>query len=255
MFCYCSLIPVIRSFASLPRKLKMLLFKKFKLFSFITTLFNGFNVIQFKSNYCSEGMNRDGSSILCKKFTFTQENFKEFEENDNLFISNAKIVEFHECDVGRFSETLLRTFPEAKTLTIRKCQCDFSELGKISTTCDSKISKLSFIDCKISKNTNSVIVLRDLQYLEFSNTIFQNPEINSDFLKNSDHLKTLTIKNCQMEKIDPQAFENLSVLESLDLSGNNLKTLSPVLFRNNPNLLKLVLHGNKFEMFSKTNFK
>ncbi len=59
------------------------------------------------------------------------------------------------------------------------------------------------------------------------------------------NLQTVSLRRCDIRRIDANAFRDLKIVRSVDLSYNNITELHPKTFDGNEGLTKLVLRGNR----------
>ena len=72
------------------------------------------------------------------------------------------------------------------------------------------------------------------------------PILRAKCLKELDKVKILTLKNCKIDEIEPDAFSTMESLVELDLSNNLLNHLPENLFQHNKYLERVSLSNNKF---------
>ncbi|XP_071044226.1 leucine-rich repeat-containing protein 24-like [Parasteatoda tepidariorum] len=123
--------------------------------------------------------------------------------------------------------------------------------GLLSIADDAFYQLSNLIELDISNNFLTWIpsvALRDTPLLRRLLLSF-NPiqRVENDSFSLQSHLTVLELSSCQIEAIEPRAFDGLKSLEYLKLDGNKLRTLPPEMVKPFSTLYALELHQNPWQ--------
>ncbi|KAL5274107.1 Tl.2 family protein [Megaselia abdita] len=168
-------------------------------------------------------------------------------QNKDFVISEVKIIQFEDSNVGIVNENFFTKFPNAEEVIFKDSHLRLTSSFNATSHNSIYITNISFLNGFIGNNlrSNAFEKLSKLEEVTFDSVSFEYPELDTELFQGNKAIKVLKIANCNITSVDSKTFAKMSRLLSLTLSGNIFQNLPQELFENNFILESLFFESNR----------
>ncbi|KAL3285763.1 hypothetical protein HHI36_000289 [Cryptolaemus montrouzieri] len=170
------------------------------------------------------------------------------EESLGTKFDNVGALEIYSSKITGVTKDFLRQFNNLENLTISHTHLDKPEADIFTNCCPNlKQLEVNTLEDFNDKDLKGIGALPALERLEF---LHQDIPILKSGVFTGTNLKSLSLVDCNIEKIEDDAFNNLGKLEFIRISHNKLPTIKKEVLAPLKNLGTIELDSNGMEKFS-----